>query len=165
MTEELNASIRATELMNKARDAGFRGDLQKALELAGEAISIAERAGIDVFPLEALRELLLFDAQDSQNKDFSGLIAVMQRAIAFYAHQHNVPKRIDMLISLISALVHAGDKHQALHYSSEVENLLSSTTPADISKHLPEGIILTGETFLQLRRSQLERIKNHLETL
>jgi len=164
MSEEADASRRAAELMSRASDAGARGELQEALRLADEAISVAVRAGMDDAQLRMLRELLLLDAQGGRDRDFSGLIEATKHAVAFYAQRKDVRAQIDALINLAGVLIHAGDIQQAWCYVREVEDLLRSVTPADISRNLPEGARLTGELFLRLRRSQLERIKAYLDT-
>jgi hypothetical protein len=45
VSEKADAWTRAVELMSRASDAGARGELQEALRLADEAMSVAVHAG------------------------------------------------------------------------------------------------------------------------
>jgi len=200
MLKDRNENQDAFEIMQRALQAKFNGEFEKSLELMDQAILIKEKAGLNSYHEKIQKELLLFDS--SPTKDFSGLISVSQNGLEQYERQGKIVEQIDLQIEIAGLLVHTARNKEALDYLDRAENLLSNSTPSEISQHLhssgedagdmeqsphhgdeidpgePVGneallilihqnsdMSLSGETYLELRKKEIDRIRKYISNL
>lgn len=161
-TEMSDSWKKAQALMREAELARKQGDLDLALKLANEAISIAENGGNNPYLFKIDREVMLIDG--SKEPDFSGVITVMQKTLATYGQENSyLPQSIDLLINLGGLLLNQGNKQEALYYLDQAEELLKNTTADEISQHLPRNRLLTGSTFISFKLADVDRLRKHIE--
>jgi hypothetical protein len=128
-----------------------------------QAITILEKAGLDPYPCNFQKELLLFDA--SPNKDLSGLLSPSLDALELYERQQNIVKQLDTLINIAGLFAQRGEDQQALNYIDKAETLLFSSTPEMILKYLPKGLPLSGKMFINLRKNEVKRLRFYIANL
>jgi len=160
MAEPENAQRRANTRIIQAKKSKSRGDLEKGLELINEAISLAEKEGLDPYPDKVQRELLILDSL--QTKDFSGLISVTTEQMNDARYRENVILQIDLRLTLAGLLIFSRDFQQSRTVLDEVERLLSSTPLENISQSLANVRGFSSRDFVELRQAEVVRLRQYL---
>lgn len=88
------------------------------------------------------------------------LIAIEEETLKEQAAQNDVLGQLGSLINLVGTAINAGDKEKGRQYVSQAEALFAQITAADIEKSLPGGAPIAAETILQLRRAEIDRLRN-----
>lgn len=179
MTKDLPPSKKAEELLQEAWKAEERALLAKeqaqedrinkevniALDLIDEAILTMEKAGLDPYFYKAQKEIFLITisfANDFSPKKFSGLTETMEEALKKYIEQRNIIRQIETHISLAGTYINLNEKQRASDHIQKVEILFSKIKSGGIEEYSLEDNILPMEIFLQLRQSEVARLKKFI---
>lgn len=163
MSHQEKQKRKADELLHQSLISKSNGDLESALQLLNQAISLAQKEGFETYPYEIQKELLLFDF--SSSKDYSGLISVITRQLEDYRYQKNVVMQIDLLLPLAGLHIYSGDLQQCWEEIVEAENLLTSITTEDILRYQSQLPGISPERFHESRQQEINKIKEHLKNL
>ncbi len=134
-------------------------NIQSVLADLDQQLAAFERNGADAFSLQQLRAMLM--KSSSHELQPSDVVARFQREVEHYSREDQPLEYVDALLSLASALLHAGEKIAAQQRIDELEQVLAATRPEQIAVQLPPGMpaIFTPADMLQMRRQSLEQLK------
>ena len=163
MADQENPKKEADELLHQSLISKFNGDLENALKLLDQAISLAHKEGFEAYPYEVQKELLLFDF--SSSKDFSGLISVTQRQLENYRYQKNAVMQVDLLLTLAGLHIYSGDLEQCREEVDKAENLLTSITTEEFLRYSSQMPGISAGRFHKLRQLEVNKIREYLKDL
>ena len=73
---------------------------------------------------------------------------------------NEIDGQLTTLIQLTEYAINAGDKEKARQFVLKAEALLKRVTAVDIEASFPQPVNISGETILQLRRAEIQRLHN-----
>ena len=73
---------------------------------------------------------------------------------------NDIDGQLTTLIQLTEYAINAGDKEKARQFVLKAEGLLGRVTAVDIEASFPQPTGISGETLLQLRRAEIQRLHN-----
>lgn len=88
------------------------------------------------------------------------VIALLEETLKEHEEQNYIDGQLTTLIQLTEYAINDGDKERAKQYVLKAEALLEGTTAVDIEQSFPQPTSISGETLLQLRRADIQRLHN-----
>ena len=88
------------------------------------------------------------------------VIALHEITLQEYETQNYLDGQLTTLIQLAEYAINDGDKEKARQYVLKAEGLLEGITAVDIEASLPHPSSMPGETLLQIRRAEIQRLHN-----
>ena len=150
--------IHYVSLVTEAIKAKQAGEVEQAKALMDEAIQIINSSGKENPDLYIFREILLTDFTDMQEINWDKVREATENAYEFCEQEKDIAGQIDSIIQLASISLASGKKEVARKYIDDVYNLINNTDSEAINKNLPEWSLLSGESFLQLRQAEANRL-------
>ena len=88
------------------------------------------------------------------------VIELHEATLQEYEAQNYIDGQLTTLIQLTEYAINAGDKEKARQYVLKAEGLLEEITAVDIEQSLPQPSSIAGDTLLQIRRAEIQRLHN-----
>jgi hypothetical protein len=143
-----------TSHFQAAKDAHGENEPQAIVEAI---ISAMKESGMDEASLAMQRKLLEAKFGTGSWQD---VVTIQEESLQVKKAQDDVLGQLDTLINLIGTAINSGDKEKARQYVTEADKVLSQATDADIERSLPQPLTVSGKTILQLRRAEIDRLRN-----
>ena len=144
-------------LVREALSLDGTGNRQQALMLIDQAITFSENSGLPAFDLKVMRENLAV----GNPPDLSKIITVLKEGVAYYRHNGDILRQIDMLLNL-SAVV--SSRPEKLQYLDEIDHLISSITEAELEEISKRPLLrnTSVSNLLSLRSDEVKRRKQSI---
>lgn len=88
------------------------------------------------------------------------VIELHEATLQEYEGQNYIDGQLTTLIQLTEYAINDGNKEKARQYVLKAEGLLEEITAVDIEQSLPQPASIPGETLLQIRRAEIQRLHN-----
>ncbi len=121
------------------------------------AIAAMKESGTDEETLLRTRKLLEAKFGIGSWQD---VIALHEEILQQQEAENYIDGQLATLIQLTEYAINAGDKEKAKQFILKAEGLLEGITAVDVEQSLPQPTSITGETLLQLRRAEIQRLHN-----